>query len=66
MGRRGYNQRVPEWVAETNLSSMSSSSSISSSSLVIDRSWRWIKGRTKSDGIIPNEKTQKVAEEMVG
>ncbi|KAK9705217.1 hypothetical protein RND81_07G041700 [Saponaria officinalis] len=61
MGRRGYNQRIPEWVAE---SSMSSTSPLSSNSLLTDRSWRWIKGRSKSDGKIPNEKTKKVAEQM--
>ncbi|XP_074296263.1 uncharacterized protein LOC141626236 [Silene latifolia] len=61
MGRRGYNQRVAEWVAE---SSTSSSSPKSVSDLFLDRSWRWIKGRTKSDGKVPNKKTQEVVEEM--
>ncbi|XP_074296713.1 uncharacterized protein LOC141627242 [Silene latifolia] len=55
MGRRGYNQRIPEWIASS-----------SNSDEVIDRSWYWIKGRTKStDGEVPNEKIQKVQEEMV-
>ncbi|KAK9705411.1 hypothetical protein RND81_07G054800 [Saponaria officinalis] len=61
MGRRGYNQRAAEWIAEA---STSSSTSGSISSLVLDRSWRWIKGMTKSDGKIPNEKTQNVSDKM--
>ncbi|XP_019179181.1 PREDICTED: uncharacterized protein LOC109174397 [Ipomoea nil] len=69
LGSAGYASKRQEWMISDPLSSQSSCATISSSLMSDDRSFDWIRARTKKakDGsyYIPNKKTQEVFQKIV-